>query len=96
MKILLVDDDDGLRSFLAKELEARSYEANAPDHGFQTDPTFFPFVVDLLPLRKVFPTCRDATNPAFRAVRQDDHAVEPKDLRDRGAIVREVEIEGVL
>src|ERR1700693_3448059 len=31
MKILIVDDDDGLRSFLAKELEARGYEA-VPTH----------------------------------------------------------------
>ena len=27
MKILLVDDDDALRGFLAKELEARGFEA---------------------------------------------------------------------
>jgi hypothetical protein len=41
-------------------------------------------------------TSGDAANPALRTVRQDDDAVVPKDLWNRGAIVREVEFVGVL
>src|SRR5262249_10289224 len=65
------------------------------NHCLQSDSAFFTLLIDLLPLGEMLPSSSDAANTAFGAVRQDDDAVVPEDLWDGGAVVREVELEGI-